>query len=68
MQYTSSYRSPLGEILLAADEEGLTGLWFHGQKYFACGLDQEHEESYFPLFLDVKRWLDIYFSGRERCV
>lgn len=65
MQYTSSYRSPLGEILLAADEEGLTGLWFHGQKYFACGLDQEHEESYLPLFLDVKRWLDIYFSGRE---
>ena len=22
------YNSPLGRILLAADEEGLTGLWF----------------------------------------
>ena len=29
------YDSPLGRILLAADERGLTGLWFEGQKYFA---------------------------------
>ena len=33
MQYTSKYKSPLGNILLAADEKGLTGLWFEGQKY-----------------------------------
>ena len=32
MQYTSRYRSPLGEMLLAADETGVTGLWFAGQK------------------------------------
>lgn len=35
MIYTCKYKSPLGEILLAADEIGLTGLWFEGQKYFA---------------------------------
>ena len=35
MTYTQHYDSPLGGILLAADEEGLTGLWFDGQKYFA---------------------------------
>ena len=29
------YQSPLGGILLAADEVGLVGLWFEGQKYFA---------------------------------
>ena len=34
MQYTHLYRSPLGTITLAADSEGLTGLWFEGQKYF----------------------------------
>ena len=39
MQYTSHYRSPIGNILLAADEIGLTGLWFEGQKYFALYLD-----------------------------
>ena len=31
------YKSPLGDLLLAADEEGLTGLWFVGQKYYAQG-------------------------------
>ena len=35
MVYTYKYKSPLGNILLAADEVGLTGLWFEGQKYFA---------------------------------
>ncbi len=30
MQYTSRYRSPIGDILLAADDVGLTGLWFEG--------------------------------------
>ena len=39
MQYISHYSSPLGNILLAADETGLTGLWFEGQKYFALYLD-----------------------------
>ena len=44
MQYISHYRSPIGNILLAADEIGLTGLWFEGQKYFALYLDKEHED------------------------
>ena len=41
MIYTCKYKSPLGEILLAADEIGLTGLWFEGQKYFANTLPDE---------------------------
>lgn len=28
-----SYNAPLGTILLAADERGLAGLWFEGQKH-----------------------------------
>ena len=65
MQYISHYSSPLGDILLAADSAGLTGLWFEGQKYFALNLDKEHEEKEIPLFVQTKRWLDIYFSGKE---
>lgn len=65
MQYTSRYHSPLGEMLLAADEIGVTGLWFAGQKYFALHLDKEHAEKEIPLFGTVKQWLDVYFSGRE---
>ena len=49
MQYTSHYRSPIGNILLAADEIGLTGLWFEGQKYFALYLDKEHIEQHNPI-------------------
>lgn len=65
MQYTSKYQSPLGEIMIAADEKGLTGLWFVGQKYFALYLDKENEEKEIPVLKDAKKWLDIYFSGKE---
>lgn len=65
MQYTSKYQSPLGEIMIAADEKGLTGLWFVGQKYFALYLDKENEEKEIPVLKDTKKWLDIYFSGKE---
>lgn len=64
MQYTSRYASPLGSILLAADDIGLVGLWFEGQKYFVHGLAKTHEEKELPLFAKVKRWLDVYFSGQ----
>ena len=65
MQYTATYHSPLGEILLGADDIGLTGLWFDGEKFYAKSLDSEHEEKDIPVFGEVKKWLDIYFSGRE---
>ena len=36
MIYTNSYESPLGNILLAGDEQGLTGLWFtEGGRYLS---------------------------------
>ena len=65
MQYTTFYKSPIGRMLLAADDTGLTGLWFEGQKYFARCLDRETEEKELPIFAEAKRWLDIYFSGKE---
>lgn len=63
--YTLHYDSPLGGILLAADELGLTGLWFEGQKYFAHGLSPEHTAQETPVLQQAKRWLDVYFSGQE---
>ena len=59
------YESPLGGVLLAADEIGLTGLWFDGQKYFARGLPADRVERETPALLEAKRWLDIYFSGKK---
>ena len=41
MVYTCTYKSLLGDMLLSADETGLTGVWFEGQKYFANTLPAE---------------------------
>lgn len=65
MIYTCTYKSELGNILLAADEIGLTGLWFEGQKYFANTLPDERISQETPILIEVKRWLDEYFSGEE---
>ena len=65
MTNTATYKSPLGTILLAANEIGLTGLWFEGQKYFARTLPKEHISKETPVLAEAKRWLDIYFAGKE---
>lgn len=65
MTYTCNYPSPLGNILLAADEAGLTGLWFVGQKYFANTLPKKHISQETAILTKAKRWLDVYFSGEE---
>ena len=65
MTFIQHYDSPLGGILLAADEIGLTGLWFDGQKYFARVLPAECVEQNTPVLSEAKRWLDIYFAGSQ---
>lgn len=65
MQFTTYYISPLGRLLLAADDQGLTGLWFEGEKYFADTLDPDHQEKDCPAFARTREWLDIYFAGRD---
>ncbi len=65
MQFTKKYISPIGRMLIACDDEGLTGLWFYGQKYFALGIDYETEEFDAQPIKDAVRWLDVYFSGKE---
>ena len=65
MQYTAHYASPFGPITLASDGTSLVGLWFDGQKYFAATLEDEHKQKSLPVFEEARRWLDIYFSGKE---
>ena len=59
------YESPLGSILLAADQTGLTGLWFVGQKYFPSFSDGDFFENETPVLTEAKHWLILYFSGKE---
>ncbi len=57
--FACMYASPLGKILLEADETGLTGLWVPGQ-YSAYELTTRSA----PAQESAKRWLDLYFSGK----
>ena len=59
------YESPLGSLLLAADQTSLTGLWFVGQKYFPSFSDGDFFENETPVLTEAKHWLSLYFSGKE---
>ncbi len=65
MHFTSTYQSPLGEILIAADDIGIVGIWFKDAKYYARCLDKENEPKETPVIKKLKQWLDIYFQGKE---
>lgn len=65
MLFLTHYASPLGPILLAADETGLTGLWFKAQKYFPSFSGVEYQEKETPVLTETVRWLDVYFSGKD---
>ena len=63
MQYVMDGKTPLGEVLMAADEEGLAGLWFVGQRHFAPFIDGNAMRRDLPIFDEVRQWLEDYFSG-----
>jgi len=65
MQFYSRYESPFGEITIAADEEGIIGLWFKDQKYFGRGLSKDAIEQETDVILEAKKWLDTYFAGKK---
>ena len=59
----STFSSPLGVLRLAADGQGLRGLWFPGQSYaprFSEAVDRENED-----ITVTKQWLEVYFSGKR---
>lgn len=75
MRYVTDYMSPLGKIILVSSDGGLCCLWF--EEGIAprqttslsprCVLPPEskYQSSKTPVLVDVARWLDVYFSGRE---
>ena len=64
--YRSSYDSPLGKILLISTETGLFGLSFYDNNDDFKNSGSESKYSQQKNIIDsAKRWLDIYFSGKE---
>ena len=58
-----TYESQVGTITLAAGEDGLKGLWFGGQRYFAGSLDAPMEPGDNAHLSAARAWLDEYFAG-----
>lgn len=63
--YTCHYGSPLGGITMTGDGTALTGLWFDGQRHFPDELATVRREKPLPVFDAARRWLEVYFSGRD---
>lgn len=65
MTFIQHYDFPLGRILLSADDAGLTGLWFEGQRHYAATLPEDVQTKETPALREGRRWLDMYFAGNE---
>ena len=60
------YQSPVGQLMLAAEDDALIGLWLEGQKYFPGFLKEEPvDKDDAPVFRQTKNWLDRYFAGER---
>jgi methylated-DNA-[protein]-cysteine S-methyltransferase len=61
------YESPYGEMLLVALDEGLSGVYFEGQKYHPTIAPEWRRDPHHAMLREAKRELAEYFGGeRER--
>jgi methylated-DNA-[protein]-cysteine S-methyltransferase len=66
MYYSTHYKSPVGDILLAADENNIIGLWIGEQKYIRNTMPKKIiEKNDLPILREGIVWLDYYFSGKK---
>ena len=64
--YYDTFKSPHGEMLLVATEDGLSGIYFKGQKYFPKkDTTWQLSPNHAPL-KQAKRELAQYFAGRRK--
>ena len=64
MAFIRDYRTPEGfdDLIMVSDGEVLTGLWFVGSRNAPEFRGEAREP---PVLRETRRWLDIYFSGRQ---
>lgn len=66
MVYTTTYKSPIGNLLIAAKDNKLIGLWIENQKYYLSGFKEKmSEREEVEVLTKTKNWLDRYFN-REK--
>lgn len=65
-RYETFYESPLGQMLLVANGEALTGVYFSHQKYFPQDGDVRRDGSGIAVLDAAKQQLDEYFHDGRR--
>ncbi len=66
MRYYTRYDSPLDSLLLVANDEALTGVYFSdGRSQSIIGGDWEEQPAH-PVLQSAKWQLDEYFAGRRK--
>lgn len=66
MIYTSTYQSPIGNLLIASKDNKLVGLWMENQKYYLSNFKEEIVETEnLEILVKTKKWLDRYFNGKK---
>jgi methylated-DNA-[protein]-cysteine S-methyltransferase len=66
MRYYDFYESPHGQMLLVARAEGLSGVYFEGQKYHPRLGAEWRRDAQHALLRQAKRELAEYFGGERR--
>lgn len=64
MTYRNYYINGKIKLVLESDGENLTGLWFDGSQDGSKHSDAVTQKD-LPIFAQTKKWLDIYFSGKN---
>jgi len=66
MIYYDTWTSPLGEILLCANQHALTGLFFSGQKYFPTRNATWHHAPDHPPLRQARAEIEDFFAGTRQ--
>jgi methylated-DNA-[protein]-cysteine S-methyltransferase len=66
MRYYDTYQSPHGRMLLVATEDGISGVFFNGQKYFPEKEKQWRRDPDHRPLKQAKRELTEYFAGKRK--
>lgn len=64
MIYTSNYKSPLGNILLASRNNKLIGVWINNQNHNLSQYKEEIIEQTNEVLIKTIQWLDLYFNNQ----
>ena len=66
MNYRCIYKTPdnFSNMVMSSDGTYLTGLWFEGSRD-SSKHNYEFEDKDLEIFRETRKWLDIYFSGKE---